>query len=144
MSKIMISGIEFPTHKLVSGLLIVLTSKHGFNFSDGSSAEMPNDISFEYLNKLSVVRTFRVVQETPFRVTESTQKVSDEGLEILNELQASEEVDIVLVPLMFLSALKEMGIRDNYPKVVAFNSTPETSRTGNPQEKIVDINNWAW
>jgi len=137
-------GVKFPAHKLKNGLVIVLTSKHGYKFSDGSFIEIPQDIDFEYLDKLNIIREFKVIQENPFRITESTQRISDDGLKILKNLQESKEIDIILVPQILLSALREMGIRNQFSKVVGFNSTPETSRTGSPLEKIVDVNNWAW
>lgn len=137
------SGIVFPTHKLENGLVVVVTSKHRFSFSDGSEFEgVPEDFPQEFLKALTVNREFRVVQDLPFRATESTQKLSDEALSVLTEL--SEKVDIVLVPFMVIGAMKEMGIRSEFPKVVAFNATPETARVADVSQKVVDCDNWAW
>lgn len=137
------TGTVFPTHKLENGLVVVVTSKHGFSFSDGSRFEgITEDFPQEFLKALRVDREFRVVQETPFRATESTQKLSVEVLSLLREL--SEKADIVLVPFMVLGAMKEMGIRSEFPKVVAFNATPESSRVADISQKVVDCDNWAW
>jgi hypothetical protein len=126
-------------HKLASGLVIGLTSPHGQKFSDGTEAV--EGATMEFSQSLSVKRDFQVVQETPFRATESTQFMTEGSLELLRK--SSDQVDIVLVPFMLLAALKTMGLRSEFPKVVAFNATKETSRSA-PQEKVVDVDNWAW
>lgn len=137
------TGIVFPTHKLENGLVVVVTSKHGFAFSDGSKFEgIPEDFPQEFLKALMVSRKFKVVQEVPFRATESTQELSVEVLSLLKEL--SENADIVLVSFMVISAMKEIGIRSEFPKVVAFNATPESSRVADVSQKVVDCDNWAW
>jgi len=77
----------------------------------------------------------------PNKATESVQWLTEESLKILRKLKL--KVDIVLVSYMIISALKEMGIRDDFSAVLAMNSTPETAREV-PEKKIVDIYNWAW
>ncbi|MDD4289840.1 MAG: hypothetical protein PHH83_01005 [Patescibacteria group bacterium] len=137
------TGIVFPIHRLVNGLVVVVTSKHSFSFSDGSKFEgISEDFPQEFLKALRVDREFRVVQDSPFRATESTQRLSNEVLSLLREL--SEKADIVLVPFMVIGAMKEMGIRSEFPKVVAFNATPETARVADVSQKVVDCDNWAW
>ena len=143
MKKAMVHNVEFPVHTLNDGTRVVMTSKHGFTFSDVIVATAPFDVSNEYVDTLKVEREFKVVWENP-RCTESTQRVSDSSLKVLDALQASEDVDIILVPFMLIGALKDMGIRNQYPKALAFNATPETARTSVVSEKIVDVNNWAW
>lgn len=136
--------VQFPAVRLVDGRKVVLTSKHGFRFSDGTIApEVPEDFPKDFLDALYIKRKFREVPEAlPNKASESTQELAPDALSILSVL--SKKADIVLVSFMVVSALKEMGIRNQYPKVLAFNSTPETARCGNPSEKVVDVNNWAW
>ena len=134
----------FPKHTLADGRKIILTSKHGYNFSDGTSVPgVDADFPLDYLDALSVKRKFREIPEAlPNRATESTQELTPDTLSLMTEL--SREADIILVSHMVISAMKEMGVRNQFPKVLGFNSTPETARCGNPSEKVVDINNWAW
>jgi len=133
----------FPIHTLKDGRKVILTSNHGFKFSDGTEFKgVPDGFPLDFLNALTVRREFREVSAAlPNRATESKQSLTQEALETLSRL--SGEADIVLVPFMVISAMKEMGVRNLYPKVLAFNATPETTRS-NPDEKIVDIDNWAW
>lgn len=133
----------FPHHILKDGRKIILTSNHGFKFSDGTEFPgLPKDFPMDFLDALAVKREFREVSAAlPNKATESRQSLPKEALEILSKL--SMEADIILVSFMVISALKEMGIRNLYPKVLAFNATPETTRSS-PQEKVVDITNWAW
>lgn len=132
----------FPIHTLKDGRKVVLTSKHGYRFSDGTEFKVPDGFPLDFLNALTVRREFKEVSAAlPNKATESRQSLPKEALETLSRL--SGEADIVLVPFMVISAMKEMGIRNLYPKVLAFNATPETTRSS-PQEKVVDIDNWAW
>jgi hypothetical protein len=67
--------------------------------------------------------------------------LSDEQLTLLAEI--AKQVDLVLVPFPLLTALREQGVRDQFPNVVAFNATTETQRAA-PQDKVVDVNNWSY
>lgn len=67
--------------------------------------------------------------------------ISEEGLNLLQEITSG--CHLVVAPFMVISSLREMGIRDSFPNLVAYNATPETRRSA-PQEKIVDINNWSY
>lgn len=134
--------IVFPVHTLKDGRKIAITSKHSFKFSDGTEFRLPEDFPLDFVDALTVQREFRNIPEAlPNKASESIQRLSDNSLEILRDL--SENVDIVLVSFMIISALKEMGIRNSFPNVLAMNSTPETAREI-PEKKIVDIDNWAW
>ena len=136
------SEIEFPVHILKDGRKIAITSKHSFKFSDGTEFRLPEDFPLDFVDALTVQREFRNIPEAlPNKASESVQKLSDSSLKILRELKL--KVDIVLVSFMIISALKEMGIRDNFSAVLAMNSTPETAREV-PEKKVVDIDNWAW
>jgi len=135
--------IVFPVHTLKDGRKIAITSKHSFKFSDGTEFPgVPEDFPTDFVDALTVQREFREVKEAlPNKATESVQRLSIEGQLLLERL--SKKVDIVLVSYMVISALKEMGLRYELPKVLAMNSTPETAREM-PEKKIVDIDNWAW
>ena len=150
MRKIWILGTEFPVHKLFNGETVAITSKHGYTFSDGSScqeemnaAAANNSISFDYLDKIVVKRKFTPAPlALPIKATMSVSELSENSLWYLKEL--SRRVDVVLVSFMAIDALKQMGIRNQYPKVLAYNSTPETARVNSVTEKIVDLDNWGW
>ena len=134
--------IVFPVHTLKDGRKIAITSKHSFKFSDGTEFRLPEDFPMDFLDALTVQREFWEVPEAlPNKATESVQWLTEESLKILRKLKL--KVDIVLVSYMIISALKEMGIRDDFSAVLAMNSTPETAREV-PEKKIVDIENWAW
>jgi hypothetical protein len=129
---------QFPIHVLKNGERVIITSSHGYKFSDGSIAE--NGASKEAAEKIEVKRTFSQVRE---RVFESKQSLTPESLKILAEL--NKRGNWVLVSFFVRSALHSMGLRDDprFSNVVAFNSTEKTKRS-RPSEKIVDINKWAW
>jgi hypothetical protein len=129
---------QFPIHVLKNGERVIITSSHGYKFSDGSIAE--NGASKEAAEAIEVKRTFSQVRE---RVFESKQELTSESLKILKKL--NEKADWVLVPFFVVSALHSMGLREDprFSNVVAYNATAETKRS-RPSEKIVDINKWAW
>jgi len=134
--------IVFPVHTLKDGRKIAITSKHSFKFSDGTEFRLPEDFPLDFVDALTVQREFWEVSEAlPNKATESFQWLTKESLRILEVL--SENVDIVLVSYMIISALKVMVKRDEFPNVLAMNSTPETAREV-PEKKVVDIDNWAW
>ena len=135
--------IVFPVHTLKDGRKIAITSKHGFKFSDGTEFPgVPEGFPTDFVDALMVQREFQEVPEAlPHKATESIQKLSEDSLYLLIVL--SLKVDIVLVSYMIITALKEMGCRKAFPRVLAMNSTPETAREV-PEKKIVDIYNWAW
>jgi len=144
------NGIAFPVHTLADGRKVAITSKHGYHFSDKTScqeemdiAAKTNSISFDYLNAIVVEREFApAVLALPNKATSSKSKLTSESLPVLEAL--SEVVDIILVSFMVVDAMDKMGIRNQYPKVLAFNSTRETARVNSVAEKIVDLDNWAW
>ncbi len=150
MKTINILGTEFPVHKLANGETVAITSKHGYTFSDGTSCQkemdaavVSNSISFDYLNKIVVKRSFLPAPlALPRKATTSINELTRDSLLYLEEL--SKHVDVILVSFMVVDALKQMGIREHYPKVLAFNSTPETARVNSVSEKIVDLDNWGW
>jgi hypothetical protein len=146
MEKIVFNGVKFPVHTLADGRKVVMTSKHGFRFSDKSEfSGIEEGFPLDFLDTLKVQREFSEVEAAlPNKATASTQKLSEQTLATLQGLSENTEISVILVPFMVISAMKEMGIRDAMPKVLAYNATPETARVGNPSEKVVDVNNWAW
>jgi hypothetical protein len=136
--------MDYKIHTLANGATVVTTSPHPFKFSDGTVSEAQ---SKELCDFFTLKKTFGVVREIKgMKITETRFIVSNEQYDFLFEL--SKKVDIILVPFPFLQSLKEELLSDErdcihfLPNVVAFNSTPETSRSA-PQDKIVDINNWS-
>jgi hypothetical protein len=127
-------------HTLSNGNTIASISAHGFRFSDGtvSAAQLP-----EVVEKFTLTRATEVVRVVKgMRLCRTFFKVTPEQLDELRYLHAI--VDLVVVPFPFLTALREAGVRDMFPRVVAFNATPETQRAANPSDKVVDIDNWSY
>jgi hypothetical protein len=129
---------QFPIHVLKNGERVIITSSHGYKFSDGSIAE--NGASKEAAEKIKVKRSFTKIRE---RVFESEQELTSESLKILEKL--NNKGNWVLAPFFVVSALHSMGLREDprFNNVVAYNATAETKRS-RPDQKVVDIDNWAW
>ena len=76
----------FPHHILKDGRKVILTSNHGFKFSDGTEFKgVPDGFPLDFLNALTVRREFREVSAAlPNRATESKQSLTQEALETLS------------------------------------------------------------
>ena len=134
---------------LENGTKIFQTSAHGCKFSDGTnfdpSPEQCDKIK-SFWSFLQVKRTFSRISfdEIPgVNVSESKQEMTVDALAMMTALQSEFTDCIFLVSFMVVSALKEMGIRNQYPRWLAANATPETSREA-PDRKVWDINNFAY
>jgi hypothetical protein len=127
-------------HTLSSGAtLISLSPGHGFRFSDGTEAEAQDKA---VCDRFTLVRQLTKVGEIKgMALNQVKMLLSDEQQAALREIAT--KADLVVLPFPVLSALREQGIRDQFPNCVAFNATPETMRSP-PAEKIVDINNWSY
>ncbi len=126
-------------HSLASGATIMSLSPHGFKFSDGTESE-PQDS--DLVKAFTLKREYVACEPVAGMGVNSMKMVlSEEQLSKLAELASS--VDVVIAPFPVLVSLRESGIRDSYPNVLAFNATAETMRSA-PQDKIVDINNWSY
>jgi hypothetical protein len=126
-------------HLLVNGASVVSLSPHGFKFSDGSESLSQDQ---NLVKTFTLKRELREVGQIRGMVLNEVRMVlSDEQLTLLAEI--AKQVDIVLVPFPLLTALREQGVRDQFPNVVAFNATTETQRAA-PQDKVVDVNNWSY
>lgn len=127
-------------HTLKSGATVLVTSPgHGFRFSDGSVAE-PQEKALCDLLTLKRVSTKRG-EVKGMALNETLLQIDHLQQELLAGL--CREADLVLLPFPILAALREQGIRDQFPNAVAFNATVETQRSA-PAEKVVDINNWSY
>ena len=135
--------------QLKNGVEVIPTSFHGSRFNDGT-VFTPSDADIAQIKNdwgtvLRVQREFSPV-EIPLNgiaASSSSQNLSQEGLTFLERVMKDHSNAIILVSFMVVSALREMGVRDKYPRVLAANATPETSRA-KPDEKVWDINNFAY
>lgn len=134
--------------ELKNGCKLVQTSGHGCKFSDGTDAEFTPEQAEEIKNFwsfLNVKRDFKAIPAPVpgLKLSTSSQYISATDLQKLDGfLEANPDV-YVLASFMVISALREMGIRDNYPRVIAGNATRETSRSA-PADKVWDIENMAY
>jgi hypothetical protein len=128
----------FSFHVLKNEERVAITSPHGFKFTDGTEAI--EGASREATDMITVER--QMVEVRP-RLTASKLSLGEEALATLADL--NQQAEWVIVPFMVLSALREMGLRDDprFSNVVAYNATAETRRLA-PQDKVVDIDNFAW
>ena len=126
-------------HRLVNGATLCSLSAHGFKFSDGSESG-PQDQTL--VETFTLKRNFsKKAKIKGMEINEMRMELSTDQLTKLKEIAS--DVDVVIVPFPVLMSLREQGVRDQYPNVVAFNATRETQRSA-PQDKIVDVNNWSY
>ena len=134
--------------KLNSGVEVIPTSFHGCRFNDGTTFT-PSDDQIAQIKAdwscLTVKRDFSPVDLgiEGIGASKSSQTMSDEGLKALDSVLTDNPNAIILVSFMVLSALKEQGIRDSYPRVLAANATAETQRSA-PAEKVWDVMNFSY
>lgn len=148
MKTVEVNGIKFPVHTLKDGRTVAITSKHGYKFSDGTECLEIKDgngiDSFKYAEVLEIKMSRKVKRYKPFKIAESRPIPTMMAIKMLDALQQCKEIDGVIVSHLMITALHNMGIRQRYSKIMGYNSTTETSRAGDIQDKVVDINNWAW
>jgi hypothetical protein len=130
---------NFLKATLTNGATISSISSHSFKFSDGSElAGQPAELVSQFDIERKVTKVGEVVEMPLYR---QGFKLTNYQLTYLKIL--SQEVDLLIVPVMLLDALRFMDERDNFPNLVAFNATNETQRSA-PADKIVDIENWSY
>lgn len=134
--------------KFDSGLMILQTSAHGVKFSDGTAYE-PSEQDKEDIKKLwdflNVKRDFSPV-ETNFpgiKLSTSNQYMEPVDLQKLAAIHDNNKDKFIMVSFMVISALREMDMRDRFPRVIAGNATRETAREI-PDKKVWDLNNMAY
>ena len=133
---------------LKDGTKIIQTSGHAATFSDGTRFQ-PDEIEAKaiqsYWKFLQVDRAFtKVPSKIPgIKLSHSTQSISQENLNALHRIVEFNPDTAILVSFMVIAALNEMGVRDQFPTVIAGNATPETSRS-KPDEKVWDLSNMAY
>jgi hypothetical protein len=126
-------------HRLANGASVCSLSAHGFKFSDGTESKAQDQTLVDFFTlKRNLSKKASIMG---MDLNEVRMELSTEQLEKLKEV--SNQVDLVIVPFPVLTALREQGVRVNYPNVVAFNATRDTQRSA-PQEKIVDVSNWSY
>jgi hypothetical protein len=127
-------------HTLNKGATVLSLSLHPFTFSDGSVAEGQDE---DVVDEFTLRREFTPMPAIAgMKVNRTSMVLSKKQMDRLTELSTM-DIDIVIVPFPVLTALREQGVRDNFPNCVAFNATIETQRSP-PNEKIVDIDNWSY
>jgi hypothetical protein len=133
--------------ELKNGQVIFPTSGHGSRFSDGTVFEpspeeiatIKNDWGF-----MQVKPTFSpIALDLNVGVNSRGNFLAEEVLHKMKDIQRENPTVLFLVPFMLISALKEMGIRNEFPHFLSTNATPETVRSA-PQEKIWDVDNFSW
>ena len=152
--------MELPKfHKLKDGTKILITSPHlpkegnpsHMKFSDGSvfsptREEAENIRSFYSSLTVTGLRgenDIVVFKKGSRAFVRPTLSISEEGLNFLRSLQNEiGEDDLILVSFPIISALKEMGLKDEFLKVVSFFATKETQRAI-PKEKVIDVDRWS-
>ena len=134
---------------LKNDTVIIPTSAHGCKFSD-DTIFVPTDAQVAQIKKdWGCLQILRIPTEAykinGMSVMRMSQEIPVQGLNKLREVEEvmPEDRFIVLVPYMVVAALHEMGVRDEFRFVLATNATKETSRE-QPQNKIWDINSWAY
>ena len=134
---------------LADGTKVYQTSGHGCRFSDGTSFE-PSPEQCESIKTfwsfLQVQRHFSKMSLDAcpgIGVSKSTQRIPEEALRTMTTLQSEHTDCIFLVSFMVVAALREMGIRDDFPRWLAANATPETQRE-TPEKKVWDIQNFSY
>lgn len=131
--------MKIHIHTLAHGATVITLSLHGFKFSDGTECPGQDPELVQRFNMMREIVPIRILKG--MAIKQSSLTLSREQQAQLYQLSA--EADIVLAPLPMILALKELGIREEYPNVVAFNATAETARSS-PTEKVVDIDNWSF
>ena len=127
-------------HMLASGATVIsLSPGHGFRFSDGTMAEAQDK---EVCDTFTLQRKLTRVGEIKGMALNQVQMlVSEDQQAKLREIAA--QADLIILPFPVLSALREQGVREQFPNCVAFNATPETQRSA-PADKVLDVNNWSY
>jgi hypothetical protein len=127
-------------HTLKNGATVISLSAHPFKFSDGTEC---GGQGAEIVNALTLKREERAVGTIKgMGLFEVKMALSEAQERLLGELCSM--ADIVILPFPVLTALRESGIRKNYPNAVAFNATKETMRCADPKDKIIDIERWSY
>lgn len=126
-------------HRLHNGATVLTTSKHGFTFSDGSHCGPQHEA---VCDALQLQRDIVVVNHIrSMRITATRMRLAPEPQALL--AQWAQSVDIVIVALPVLLALREMGIRERFANCLSVNTT-EATRRAPANQKVVDIDNWSW
>lgn len=130
----------FPVHTLADGKVIVITSNHGYKFSDGTEYVPVKVMGEEFIvPNIPISEEFERI-ELPCGAMASRKSLflDNDALNILDALENDASVDLILASFQLVEAGRNYGFK----KLVAFNATPETRRN-RPNEKVVDVQNWA-
>lgn len=130
----------FPVHILSDGKVIVITSNHGYKFSDGTEYVPVKVMGEEFIvPNIPISEKFeRIELPCGAMASRKTLFLDDDSLNILDALENDASVDLILASFQLVEAGRSYGFK----KLVGYNSTPETRRN-RPNEKIVDVQNWA-
>lgn len=154
----MTDQFQYATHTLANGLTILITSPHlpregdpdPLRFSDGTefapSRETAQKIKDEIAKNLTISGLREdaggeiVREENGIRFERVKLSLPDSTVQFLKSLQSA--ADLVLVGAVVIQAIRESGLADQFPKVVAQFATAETARNV-PSEKVIDVTRWS-
>jgi len=136
-------------HILANGVEVIPTSFHGCKFSDGTEFA-PTEADIEQikvdwpaLGGLNREFTKTVPPLAGIGTSRQRNTPTDEIIARLEAAQNTNPNAVVLVSFMLFDALRNAGLADRFPRVVAANATQETSRVSNPADKVWDVNNFS-
>ena len=138
------------------GTWIFQTSAHDCQFSDGTVFKVTEETAKQLKDLwsfLNVKREFKVVpQDDPGIILSTSVEYMDElSLQQLAAIHdcahlhmgGNRRKPFFLVPFMVIKTLKDMGLRDRFPRLIAGNATKETQRSA-PDQKIWDLDNMSY
>lgn len=120
-----------PTLKLSNGLTVVnFSSPHPFQFDTGETlAACEADRSRALSLNVTESPEETEIRGIPVTVVRLTWHLSDEVRAELQRLEAQEDIDVVLVALPVMEALRASGELDGFKKVFVIRSADRVTKT---------------
>ena len=135
----MIEGL--PVHTLKDGTkLLIVSPERELKFSDDTSIE--NNIDNETRKLIKINRSYlKESEKSSVKSFETKKGISNELLNILRNV--SDKVNLVLVSPEFIQTLEQLGLRDEFPNVLAYNPTFETADKPS-SEMVIEAGRWSY